>query len=100
MSLYPSVPRPQGVATAAGGRVCPAPAAQGRLLLKGGHLVDPKNGREGPFDLALEGDRVAEAAPHIDPQPGDRVVDCRGLLVLPGLSDEDADSLLSYLQGG
>ena len=87
MSLYPSVPRPQGVATAAGGRVCPAPAAPGRLLLKGGYLVDPKNGREGPFDLALEGDRVAEAAPHIDPRPGDRVVDCRGLLVLPGLID-------------
>lgn len=87
MSLYPSVPRPQGVATAAGGRVCSAPAAPGRLFLKGGYLVDPKNGREGPFDLALEGDRVAEAAPHIDHRPGDRVVDCRGLLVLPGLID-------------
>ena len=29
------------------------------LLLKGGHLIDPQNGIDGPRDLAIAGGRVA-----------------------------------------
>ena len=30
-----------------------------RLLLKGGRVVDPAAGRDGEFDILIEGDRVA-----------------------------------------
>ena len=81
-------PAPTGVATAtAAGLHCPPPAAGGRLLLQGGLVVDPKNGVEEPRDLALLGGVVHSCQPHIPTEPGDTVIDCRGLYVFPGLID-------------
>ncbi len=30
-----------------------------KRLLKGGHVVDPANGRNGVFDVLIDGDRIA-----------------------------------------
>jgi dihydroorotase len=57
----------------------------GRLLIRGGRLVDPRNGVDGERDIAIAGGRVVDVADRIDPDTGDRVIDAEGLVVVPGL---------------
>ena len=57
------------------------------LLIKNGYLVDPANGREGRYDLALENGRVARVEPEISPHLARKVYEAKGRLVLPGLID-------------
>ncbi len=57
------------------------------LLLKNGHLVDPQNGLDGMYDLAIANGKIAEVAPHIAPYTAQNVIDVQGLLVTPGLID-------------
>jgi dihydroorotase len=61
------------------------------LLLKGGHVVDPANGVDGPADVAIKDGRIARVAPAggqgIAPADATRVVDVAGLYVTPGLID-------------
>lgn len=38
-------------------------------------------------DLAVQGERIAQIAPRIEPRPDDRMCDLRGLHLLPGLVD-------------
>lgn len=57
------------------------------LLLKGGHLIDAKNGISGIRDVAILDGKVAAVAESIDPAMGFKVVDCSGLVVTPGLID-------------
>jgi dihydroorotase len=64
---------------------------KGRLILRGGRLVDPSQHLDGAFDLVVEDGRVAR----IPPRSGDTkeggedttVVDVAGLVVAPGLID-------------
>ncbi len=59
-----------------------------RLLLKGGRLLDPVNGRDGAFDLLIEGDRIARIGRELPIDADTRVVDLpAGLLICPGLID-------------
>ncbi len=60
---------------------------QGRLLLTGGRLVDPKNGLDQVTDIALLNGHVVEVSAEIIPAKSDRVLDCTGLIVMPGLLD-------------
>jgi dihydroorotase len=57
------------------------------LLLKGGQLIDAKNGISGIRDVAILDGKVAAVAESIDPAMGFKVVDCRGLVITPGLID-------------
>ncbi|MBX5476459.1 MAG: dihydroorotase [Clostridia bacterium] len=62
------------------------------LLIRGGRLIDPATGRDGRFDVLVEGGRVAAVAPDLSgrlPAEGDgvEVFDARGLVVTPGLID-------------
>lgn len=57
------------------------------LLLKNGHVIDPKNGIDGKRDVAVNGDQVAAVAEAIDPARAAKVVDVAGLFVTPGLID-------------
>ena len=57
------------------------------LLLKGGHLIDPRNGLSAISDVAVHEGRVAAVAEAIDPGRAFKVVDCHGLYVTPGLID-------------
>jgi dihydroorotase len=82
----PVAPAPDTLAQLSGGQLSGPAAAEGRrMILRGGRLVDPANGVDAPSDLALADGRVAAVAPSIDPEPGDRVVDVTGLVVVPGL---------------
>ena len=57
------------------------------LLLKGGHLVDPANGRNGRFDIGIRRGSIARIAPDIPRSEAAEVLNVSGLLVLPGLVD-------------
>lgn len=58
-----------------------------RIILKGGLLVDPANHIMDETDLMIEGDRIAETGPGLTPEKGDRVIDCSGMEIWPGLID-------------
>lgn len=57
------------------------------LLLKGGHLIDPKNGLDAPMDLAITKGKVAAVDREIPTEQARRVLDVSGLYVTPGLVD-------------
>lgn len=57
------------------------------IVIKGGHLVDPKNNIDGIMDIAISDGKVAAIAKNIDPKEGKQVVDASGLYVTPGLID-------------
>ncbi|MEW6751749.1 MAG: amidohydrolase/deacetylase family metallohydrolase, partial [Candidatus Latescibacterota bacterium] len=56
------------------------------LLLKGGHVIDPRNGVDGVADVAIAGGKVAAVGPDLAATAG-RAVDVSGLYVTPGLID-------------
>jgi dihydroorotase len=59
-----------------------------KRLLKGGHLVDPASGRDGVFDILIDGDRIAQVGRDLPVEPGVSVVEIpSGLIVVPGLID-------------
>ncbi|MBU7576602.1 MAG: amidohydrolase family protein, partial [Flavihumibacter sp.] len=56
------------------------------IVIKGGHVIDPKNGINGIMDIAIDKGKIVKIARSI---PGDavQVVDAKGLYVTPGLID-------------
>jgi len=58
-----------------------------RLILKGGRVVDPAAGRDGAFDVLIDGGRIARVGRDL-PVEDARVVEVpRGCIVAPGLID-------------
>jgi dihydroorotase len=57
------------------------------LLLKGGHMIDPKNNIDEKMDLAITGGKIAKVAPSIPAADAKKVVDITGLIVTPGIID-------------
>src|SRR3954467_3387476 len=58
-----------------------------RVLLKGARVVDPANGRDGVFDVLVDGERIGRVGRDL-PVDGARIVDVpSGLVVCPGLID-------------
>lgn len=75
------------------------------LLIRGGHVLDARNGLDGVMDVSIVGGKIAGVAAKIDPPPGARVVDAAGLYVVPGLIDIHAHVFYgtekdSYLSNG
>jgi dihydroorotase len=71
--------------------ILPSPVLQGQgsydLILKGGHVIDPKNGIDAVRDVAIKDHKIAEVAEHIQAGSGTKVVDVSGFFVTPGLVD-------------
>lgn len=61
--------------------------AQYDLLLKGGHVIDPRNKINAVRDVAIAGGKIAAVEADIPAAQARRVVDARGLYVTPGLID-------------
>src|SRR3954462_10822846 len=58
-----------------------------KTLLKGGRVIDPANGRDGVFDLLIDGPRIIRVGRDL-PADGARVGDVpSGLVIVPGLID-------------
>ena len=58
-----------------------------RLVLKGGRVVDPRNGIDEIRDLAIESGDIILNQKEIETEARDLIIDCENLLVLPGLID-------------
>ena len=57
------------------------------LLLKGGHVIDPKNQINTKMDVAITNGKIYQVALNISTQKAKNVVDVTGLYVTPGLID-------------
>lgn len=57
------------------------------LVIKGGHLIDPKNNIDGIMDIAVDDGKIAAVAKDIDPKEGRQVVDAKGMYITPGIID-------------
>ncbi|MCZ2147778.1 MAG: amidohydrolase/deacetylase family metallohydrolase [Bryobacterales bacterium] len=57
------------------------------LLLKGGHVIDARNGIDAVRDVAIANGRIAAVAPDIPASQARRAVDVHSLYVTPGLVD-------------
>lgn len=62
-------------------------AQQYDLLIKNGHLIDPKNRLDEIIDVALANGKVAKIANDINTNESKRTIDATGLYVTPGLID-------------
>ena len=66
-----------------------------KTVLAGGRVLDPASGLDGPADVLVEGDTIAAIGPDLAvAHPGAEIVDCRDLLVTPGLIDLHAHVFL------
>ena len=57
------------------------------LLLKGGKVIDPRNGINALMDVAVSGNKIARVAESISPTEAKKTVDVSGFSVTPGLVD-------------
>ncbi len=57
------------------------------LLVKGGHVIDPKNNVNGVMDVAIAGNKIERVAANIPATAAKKVIDVAGLYVTPGLID-------------
>lgn len=57
------------------------------ILLKGGHVIDPRNNIDEKMDLAISDGKVKQVAKDIPVKNARRVVDVSGMYVTPGLID-------------
>jgi len=57
------------------------------LVLKGGHVVDPKNAVDAVADVAIRDGKIVRIAESISAEDAAKVVPVGGLLVVPGLVD-------------
>lgn len=56
------------------------------LIIRNGRLVDPVNGRDGRFDIAVEDGRVVEVSEEVT-GPAREEIDAAGRIVMPGIVD-------------
>ena len=58
------------------------------LILRGGHVIDPAQNRDGKFDVGIRGGKIASVAKSL--KGTKRVIDVSGSYVLPGMIDTHA----------
>ena len=56
------------------------------ILIKNGHVIDPKNNIDAVMDVAITGNIISEVAVKIS-RPAKKTIDATGLYVVPGLID-------------
>ena len=57
------------------------------IVIKGGHVIDPKNNVDAVMDVAIKDGKIAQLAANIDGKQATQVVNAKGLYVTPGLID-------------
>ncbi len=57
-----------------------------KILIKGGHVIDPSKGRNAKADLLVEGNEIAAIGDHLSVE-GAEVIDAAGCTVTPGFVD-------------
>ena len=64
-----------------------AKAQSYNILIKGGHVIDPKNNIDDVMDVAIKDGKIAQVAKNIDIKQAAQIVNAKGLYVTPGLID-------------
>ena len=62
-------------------------AQQIDILLKGGHVIDPKNKIDEQMDVAITNGKIFQVAKNISPHQAKKLIDVTGLYVTPGIID-------------
>ncbi|MEJ7682369.1 MAG: hypothetical protein WKG06_31865 [Segetibacter sp.] len=57
------------------------------IVIKDGHVIDPKNNIDGLMDIAINEGKIVQVAKNINPKQAIQVVSAKGMLVTPGLID-------------
>jgi dihydroorotase len=57
------------------------------IVIKGGHVIDPKNNIDAIMDIAIKDGKINQVAKNIDTTNALQVVDAKGIYVTPGLID-------------
>jgi dihydroorotase len=57
------------------------------IVIKGGHVIDPKNNIDEVMDIAVKDGKIVQIAKNIDEKEGIQVVNAQGMYVTPGLID-------------
>lgn len=57
------------------------------IVIKGGLVIDPKNGINEVMDIAIQDGKIASVAKNINATGAAQVIDAKGLIVAPGLID-------------
>ena len=57
------------------------------ILIKGGHVIDPKNKIDAKMDVAIADGKILRVAPSISAGGAKKVIDATGLYVTPGIID-------------
>ena len=57
------------------------------IIIKGGHVIDPKNKIDGIMDVAINEGKIALVASEIDASLGKQVINAKDMYVTPGLID-------------
>src|SRR5689334_22910988 len=64
-----------------------AQAQQYAIVIKGGHVIDPKNNIDAVMDVAVNDGKIVSVDKNIDAAHAIQTVDAHGLYVVPGLID-------------
>ena len=57
------------------------------FIIKGGHVIDPKNNINEVMDVAVLDKKVVAVAKNIDAKKAAQVIDAKGMYVTPGVID-------------
>jgi len=57
------------------------------IVIKGGHVIDPKNNLDAVMDIAIKDGKIAAIAKTIDGTQGAQLVNAKGMYITPGLID-------------
>ena len=66
---------------------CLAVAQSYSIVIKNGHVIDPKNGINESMDVAIRDGKIVQVGKNIDASQAKQVVNASGLYVVPGLID-------------
>jgi dihydroorotase len=77
----------QGPSLATAPRQAAQVSAKYDLLLRGGHVIDPRNGIDAVRDVAITGGKVVALQPQLETADAAKTIDVTGLYVTPGLVD-------------
>src|SRR5689334_17481638 len=67
--------------------ICDVKSQEYSIVIKDGHVIDPKNNIDGVMDIAIANGKIAQVGKNIDPKKAVQIVNAKGMYVTPGLID-------------
>jgi dihydroorotase len=64
-----------------------AKSQQYDIVIKGGHVIDPKNNIDRIMDVAIANGKISQVAENINVNEGKKIIDAKNMYVTPGIID-------------